>query len=247
MIATITYKNKTYSIDLSKPIDIAIALSGEKNPLAWYQDLPQVTPVVTPNWVGSVSEGAPVNFNTITFNPHAHGTHTETVGHIIAAHTPVNNCLDKFFFTAQLITIVPENRDDEIVLSRKQIAAALNGSQPEAVIIRSLPNTPKKITKNWSNTHWPYITEAAMMYLRQINVKHLLIDLPSVDPEVDGGALRSHKAFWDVENEIRYECTITEMVYVPHHVKDGLYFLNLQIAAFDNDAAPSRPILYAIL
>jgi hypothetical protein len=30
-------------------------------------------------------------------------------------------------------------------------------------------------------------------------------------------------------------------------VKDGAYLLNLQIASFENDASPSKPILYAVL
>ena len=30
-----------------------------------------------------VLPGGDVNFNTITFNPHSHCTHTETVGHIL--------------------------------------------------------------------------------------------------------------------------------------------------------------------
>jgi len=32
-------------------------------------------------FVGKVSEGASTNFNDIYFNPHAHGMHTECVGH----------------------------------------------------------------------------------------------------------------------------------------------------------------------
>ena len=36
------------------------------------------------------------------------------------------------------------------------------------------------------------------------------------------------------------------MIYVPHTVKDGSYILNLQIASFENDAAPSKPILYTL-
>jgi hypothetical protein len=34
---------------------------------------------------------------------------------------------------------------------------------------------------------------------------------------------------------------------VPNDIDDGTYFLNLQIAPFENDATPSKPILYKIL
>jgi len=36
------------------------------------------------------------------------------------------------------------------------------------------------------------------------------------------------------------------MVFVPNEVSDGNYVLNLQIASFENDASPSKPILYSI-
>jgi hypothetical protein len=80
----------------------------------------------------------------------------------------------------------------------------------------------------------------------------LLIDLPSVDKEKDGGKLAAHKAFWNVKDvnhlneDARLNCTITEMVFVPNEVSDGIYVLNLQIASFENDASPSKPILYSI-
>ena len=72
----------------------------------------------------------------------------------------------------------------------------------------------------------------------------MLIDLPSVDPENDEGAVAAHHTFWHTEGEVRLDCTITELVYVPDEVKDGTYFMNLQVAAFENDAAPSRPLLF---
>lgn len=74
----------------------------------------------------------------------------------------------------------------------------------------------------------------------------MLIDLPSVDREKDDGALASHNAFWNTAGEKRLDATITEMIFVPHTVKDGTYLLNLQIASFHNDASPSKPVIYEI-
>lgn len=77
--------------------------------------------------------------------------------------------------------------------------------------------------------------------------------MPSVDKEHDEGKLLAHKAFWkvkDVHNlnaDARLDATITEMIFVDDAVEDGSYLLNLQIASFENDASPSKPILYAIL
>ena len=42
------------------------------------------------------------------------------------------------------------------------------------------------------------------------------------------------------------EAGITEMIFVNNKVKDGSYLLNLQIASFENDASPSKPILFEI-
>jgi hypothetical protein len=36
------------------------------------------------------------------------------------------------------------------------------------------------------------------------------------------------------------------MIHVPPDVDDGIYLLNLQVALFDNDAVPSRPVLFRI-
>jgi hypothetical protein len=37
------------------------------------------------------------------------------------------------------------------------------------------------------------------------------------------------------------------MIYADPSVSDGLYMLDLQVASFRNDAAPSRPLLYKLL
>ena len=63
----------------------------------------------------------------------------------------------------------------------------------------------------------------------------------------------AHKAFWNVKDindlnpDARINCTITEMIFVNNEIKDGSYLLNLQIAPFENDASPSKPILYSVL
>jgi hypothetical protein len=47
--------------------------------------------------------------------------------------------------------------------------------------------------------------------------------------------------------DARLDCTITELIYVPDTVLDGCFLLNLQIASFENDASPSKPVLYALI
>ena len=248
MKTTVKHRNKIYTIDLSKPLDISIPIRGSaENVNAWYVPPPEIKPVVDGDYAGSVAKGGSTNFNNILFNPHAHGTHTECVGHITNEFHSVNQCLKNFFFIAQVITIAPGKVNDDFVISKKQIRNELNKPVPEALIIRTIPNTNIKYTNQYSHANPPYLLEEAALFLRDSGVKHLLIDLPSVDKEKDKGELLAHKAFWNFSGELRMDATITELIYVPNQIEDGNYFLNLQMAPFENDASPSRPVLYKIL
>jgi kynurenine formamidase len=86
----------------------------------------------------------------------------------------------------------------------------------------------------------------ALTLMRSKGIKHLMLDLPSVDREVDGGRLQAHHAFWKSGFKDDDSCTITEMIFVPDQVADGAYLLNLQTAPFENDATPSRPVLFKL-
>lgn len=253
MKISIQHNGAALSADLSQPIDISIPLSNtDSNPIAWYIDKPVIEPVKMGDWVGKVSEGSSTNFNNIFFNPHGHGTHTECLGHITRDFYSVNQALKQFFFMAELVSVLPEEQGEDFVITKSQIEAALKGKSPEAIVIRTLPNDAAKKSKNYSNTNPPYLEEAAALYIRECGIKHLLIDMPSVDRESDEGRLVSHKAFWNVKDihnlnaDARHDATITEMIYVNDEVQDGSYLLNLQIASFENDASPSKPVLYRL-
>lgn len=254
MKTNIQHNNKTIQVDLSKPIDISIPLSNtEDNPIAWYVEKPVIEPVRFDKWVGKVSSGmSSTNFNNILFNPHGHGTHTECLGHITHDFYSVNKALKQFFFIAELVSVTPEIENEDLVITKIQIEKALNSERPEAIIIRTLPNDMSKLSRKYSHTNPPFLSEAAAIFIRESGIKHLLIDLPSVDKEKDEGKLLAHKAFWnvtDVKNlnsDARMDCTITEMIFVADEVQDGSYLLNLQIASFENDASPSKPVLYLI-
>jgi len=248
-------KINNFEIDLSKPIDISIPLTNtDENPIAWYIEKPVIEPVVFGDWIGKVSEGkSSTNFNNIFFNPHGHGTHTECLGHITNDFYSINQALKQFFFFAKLITVEPEKIGEDLVITKDQISASLNGTKTEAIIIRTLPNQAAKKSRKYSNTNPPYLSEEAAIFIRESEIQHLLIDLPSVDKEHDEGKLLAHKAFWNVKDthnvnkDARFEATITEMIFVSDEIPDGDYILNLQIASFENDASPSKPVLYKII
>lgn len=235
-------------VNLNAPIDISIPLqTGVENPNAWYTKPPKIEAEKNDDWVGAVAEGGSVNFNKITFNPHAHGTHTECVGHITSRKVSIQDCLKTYFFISELITVAPKKIENDFQIGIDQLLEYEEElKEVEAIIIRTMPNSDIKKTQQYNHTNWAYITEEATAYLAKLNIKHLLIDLPSVDKEKDDGKLLAHKAFWQHPENTRLDATITELIYVPNTVIDGTYLLNIQIASFVNDASPSKPVLYMI-
>jgi len=244
MLTTIQYGSQKLKINLSEPLDISMPLLLTRDnvgALAWNQKSPRLKKM------RSVRKKHSSNFNSIYFKPHAHGTHTECIGHITEEFISINKTLKQFFFLAEVITVAPEKLEKDLVISKKQIQFLLGNKKREAIIIRTIPNTNEKLSKNYSKTNPPYLLEEAVEYLKEKGIEHLLIDMPSVDKEKDGGKLLSHNAFWNTKGKIRFNATITELIFVPNKIKDGRYFLNLQIAPFENNASPSKPILYEVL
>ena len=127
-----------------------------------------------------------------------------------------------------------------------QFKPLLNGVETEALIIRTSPNAESKKHLNYTGTNPAYIDVKVVPILNKSKIQHLLIDLPSVDRESDGGKLEFHHEFWGVPKNPQFHKTITELIYVSDTVPDGDYILNLQTAPFENDATPSRPVLFAI-
>ena len=249
MIATIFHLGKEYKVDFFQPIDISIPLKNSEHcASAWHVAPMKLEPVVMGEWVGDVNKGGSVNFRTITFNPHGNGTHTECVGHISKEFYTINAHLKRFMFVAEVITVLPvQLANGDFVITRRQLEEQLSDSnKPEALVIRTLGNSPAKLVVNYSNTNPPYILKEAIEFLNELGVMHLLIDMPSIDKEVDGGKLEAHHAFWNYPANTQLHKTITEFIYVPNEINDGTYLLNLQIAPFENDASPSKPLLYKV-
>ncbi len=231
-------------------MDISMPLSNsDRNPRAWYVDPPRFEPVRTEHYIGSVREGGNVNFRNIFFNPHGHGTHTECLGHITEEIHSVNDVLTNFFHKARLVSILPKRKEAadgkiDFVITVDQLESL--SIDTKALVIRTLPNDGSKLHKNYSNTNPPYMDVACASYLIEKGVEHLLLDLPSVDRESDNGELVFHHAFWEVPEKPNFKRTITELIFVDNKIQDGVYLMNIQMASFENDASPSRPVLYKI-
>ena len=248
---TIVHQGQNYTANLNHPLDISIPLrEGPGQPNCFWAPPMETTPVVAGDFIGSTEKGGPVNFLNVKLNPHGNGTHTECVGHIAKEKFTINQCLSRFHFIAKLVTLYPvKQADGDRVILPEQIEEVLQPDEVEALVIRTMPNDERKLTTNYSGSNPPYLHPQAVAQLVEYGVEHLLLDLPSVDREEDGGKLLSHRAFWRYGGKmegIRQNCTISELIYAPNEIKDGLYLLNLQIASFEIDASPSKPVLYKL-
>lgn len=241
-------KGISYYFDSEKPLNIALPLrNGKENPNCYYSHPPTFETIRIGNFIGSTTEGGLVNHKQIMLAPHGNGTHTECYGHISSeTAASINHCLQEYLFLAQVISIYPSKKDKDYIVTLADVVNQLNGNTPEALIIRTLPNDHTKMTRQYSGTNPPYLEPEVCTYLATIGVKHLLVDLPSIDKEVDGGVLMAHKNFWQYPLAVRKNCTITELAYISNYISDDIYLLNLQILNIDLDASPSQPILYKV-
>ncbi len=227
-------------------------------------------PVAAGSFVGDTRRGGSCNCETLTITPHGDGTHTEGVGHLLDARVPVTSLCDSGLLLARVVTVAPvrlgdvadtvvgHRDDDDRVIAAGPLARALDATPfdvtlpIDALVVRTPGGAAAKRTMRWSGTNPPYLTVDAGRLLRARGVDHVLVELPSLDREDDGGHLGAHRAFFDVPQGARAiegappRRTVTELVVVPDDVKDGLYALSLQLAPLTTDAVPSRPLLFPV-
>lgn len=249
MYVNLEIGKRTYKADLNRPIDISIPLRNTKGPKAFYAPDYKSFPVETDDFIGSTKAGGIINFFNIHVNPHGNGTHTECVGHISQEAESINDCLKQFHFSAMLVSLTPEIMDDG---DRVIMAASLDSVQEQlnnvdALIVRTFPNDDSKVTRDYSGSNPPYVDPEFMKRINQANIRHFLLDLPSVDRELDGAKFLAHKAFWKFPDQTDRSKTITEMIYVDNNIEDGLYLLNIQIGSYELDASPSKPLIYKLI
>lgn len=235
------------SIDPATWIDISLPVTDRPTVRAFHLPPAVFAPFRMGSFVGSIEEGGPVRCDVVSVAPHGDGTHTECVGHVGGKAYSMLDTLRAPLAAAELVTVPLERRaDGDHVITRAALESAWPSRRTEALIIRTLPNAPTKRTMDHSGTNPSYMDIDAMRLIDERGIVHLLLDLPSVDREEDSGALIAHKTFWHWPHAPRTDRTITELIYVPDTVEDGLYVLAFNAAPFDGDAAPSRPMIAAM-
>jgi kynurenine formamidase len=235
---------KPFIADFGLPLSIGIPLSRENNPGCYYTNPPEFKPIMVEGFTGSIAEGGTVNHFELSLAPHGNGTHTECSGHIYNNGQVITDVLAKYHFLTQVVSISPTKQHNETFVAGEAIDQLNLQAGVTTMVIRTLPNTRAKLSKDYSGTNPTYISVEAMEKIVAQGIEHLIVDVPSVDPEVDAGKLSAHKSFW--QGERQNHCTITELAYMPNDLADGLYLLNLQIMNIELDVSPSNPVLYSL-
>jgi arylformamidase len=261
---------RRFRAELRSAIDLAIRLEFDGPQPRFFAPGPaRAEPLRLAGFAGTVAAGASCNCGVYTLAPHCHGTHTECVAHLttdgpaLAALTPVPPSL------ALLVSVEPRplgatgasagahaSPDDPVIdRDRLELAARRWADDPwTALVVRTLPLDPDRRWQHYAGAcPAPYFTADALRWVADRGVESLVVDLPSLDRADDGGGLAAHRAFWGLpagactaQAARRGRALVTELASIPTTVDDGLYLLDLQVPAFDGDAAPSRPVLYPL-
>ena len=255
MIISITHRDKKVDIDMDKGFDLSIPnCFNSKNPSFFNSKNPKLSYLSQPGFKASIAEGGSCNVPSIELDIHSTGTHTECVGHIRNTNTFINEVCPKSLISSTLITVSPDGGGDchenyhaqynknDLLITQKSLSKAIDGRGEylDALIIRTLPNTPEKKTRNYDEHPASFFSNDAITYLLDMGVKHLLVDLPSIDKANDNGLLGNHHLFFKGGE------TVSELLYIDKKLKDGHGFLFISIPNWVLDSAPSRPIFYPI-
>lgn len=276
MKVTVNLINIDYQVHIEQALSLAIPvdfLQGHKQPNHFGATPASAKPMIAGGFIGNTKQGGSCNVNELSINPHCSGTHTETIGHIChfgsAQVASIADIKLPALMPCVVITVTPVSSKDtqdsytpafeaqDNVIHRHQLEQQIgiyNDKQLKCLAIRTLPNSTSKLNERYHHENQPpFFTREAIQYLNERHVDHLIVDIPSLDRLDDDGLLSCHHIFWQVDegshqaniNSLANK-TITELAYIPEKIIDGFYFVNLQTPAFENDAAPSRPVLYPV-
>ena len=269
MKARVELGGRELGIDLASAVSVAVTLDfGGTQPRHFGAPRASSQPFEAPGFSGSVERGASCNCEQITLIPHCNGTHTECVGHLTREPLDAHRVVPAGLLPALLVSVAPEaapaagedseplpQPGDRLITRRALEHAWRSGTpfEPLSLLIRTLPNTRDKLTRDYSAVTPPYLTRQAAQLLVQRGIRHLIVDAPSIDRARDEGRLTAHRVFFGLPprsvalaEASRRDATITELAFMPDELADGPYLLELQVPALGGDAVPSRPLLYRL-
>jgi arylformamidase len=267
--ARIPHSGRELTVDLTRGVSLAIALDFDApQPRHFGAPRASAQPFALPGFSGSVATGASCNCSVVTLIPHCHGTHTECVGHLTRERHDAWRVVPLGLIPALLVSASPERAADsaegteplpapgDLLITAGALERAWPATlpfEPQALVIRTLPNTADKRTRDYSGLVPPYLSREAAELLLVRGIVHLVVDVPSIDRTHDQGKLTAHRLFFGLapgetglDAARRAAATVTELAFVPNELADGAYLLELQVPELAGDAVPSRPLLYPL-
>lgn len=265
----LTIGSRSYQFNSAEGFDISIPLYFNGEQPNHFGVEPAVSQVLEiEEFIGDTRRGGGCNVESYRLIPHCNGTHTECLGHITEERISVHESLKDNFIPATLITIRsvkasntaddyrPKKKADDLLITHNALEQALMDCSEDflqGLIIRTQSNDISKKTRSYLENPPPFFSLEALRYICKLGIKHLIVDIPSLDRMFDEGKLSAHHIFWNIPPasrqataEAHHNQTITEMVYIPNEIPDGHYLANIQIPNFVADAAPSRVLLFPL-
>ena len=258
---------RSYEADVGKPLSLAIPLDfAGAQPSCFDAPRAAAQPLRAGGFVGDTRAGGSCNCEVVTLTPHCNGTHTECVGHVTDDRVAVSERVPGGLVLARLVTVAPEaasgstessdpqpSPDDRLITAVALAAACARAGEPlpSALVVRTTGEDPHRDYRGPAPA--PFLTREAAAWLVARGIDTLVLDLPSADRADDGGWLTAHRIFFGLPpgsrraaDATRPRASITELAWIGPAVPDGLYLLDLQMPPFLADAAPSRPLLFAV-
>jgi kynurenine formamidase len=238
MILSFQYNYKTFTFNSEVKFNLTQTVKREASSLAFFAPDAHFDPLKIGAFIGSLEAGGACNCEWVHVLPHCHGTHTETIKHILNDGPNISEIEIPTLMLADLVTVNPEIVGEDSII--KQINFPEKSAQALVIRVELVEAT------SFSGKNPPFFNAEVLNIAAQKGYQHLLVNLPSVDQEEDGGKLLAHKAWWSFPETPRTDCTITELLSIPDFVEDGVYLLNLQVPQIETDAVNSSVVIFPV-
>lgn len=254
-------------IDLGAPVSLALLQGFDgRGPRHFGAPAARSVPFAATGFSGAVRSGASCNCAAIELLPHCHGTHTESVAHLVTEPLDVCDLAPLGLLPALVLSAVPvaaaasgEDSDPppqprDRLVTRAALRAGWPAAlpfAPRALVLRSGALDAAGLPRDDPTP--PYLSRQLVAELVARGIEHLVVDLPSIDRGHDGGTLCGHRLFFGLPpgstrlaEATRQRCTITEYAVIPPELADGPCALQLTLPRLAGDAVPSRPLAFRL-
>ena len=257
----IYFENTEISFQLGQPISVSRTIKFNKHSSAFNLPHATSTPFNYKNvFIGDVLQGGSCNVDVLSFCPH-NLTHVETSDHILN-QTPAYAS----------ISTIPQHHLQGLLFAidlRKKLDAKTKFIKPEHIkaeleSVQYPINALALIThasdlsadfnftgKDFLALHKDTLKLISDFSCKGRKVTSLILDLPSTDPEDDGGKLLAHRSFFEIpETGIEFtdhkKKVIAELAYFTDVVQNYYYFI-MTPARIQSNAMVTDILFYPLI